>query len=78
MKEKERRCLACNKKLIDGFVPICPRCKLKGTGTLKKGGKFVAGAAAVVVTTAIASNGKKEKDSTKNQTDNGNSAGEKS
>lgn len=43
-KEKERRCKACGKLLIDEKLPFCRRCVLEGRNTAGKIGGVIGGA----------------------------------
>ena len=58
---KERRCLACGKRLIDEKIPICLRCKLEGRNTAGRIGE-VAGVIALAVggSTALINNSKND------------------
>lgn len=68
---KVRRCLMCKKKLIDEFLPICPRCKLKGINGAKKTVRVLTGAAIVGGGVAVAYNNL-SKDEQENDTNNDN------
>ena len=68
---KERRCLTCKKRLIDGIIPICPRCKLTGTKGVKKVGGWVAGIGVGIGVTAAALSSNSKDDNNQDQ-NNGN------
>ena len=44
-KEKERRCKACGKLLLDEKIPFCRRCVLDGRNKVTKVGGIVGGIA---------------------------------
>ncbi len=70
---KERRCLTCKKRLIDGIIPICPRCKLKGSNGIAKIGTRVAVAGTIAWTgyNALSSLFSNQKDDQNQDQENG-------